>query len=49
LAEIELPEEDHSVHLPNWIGDEVTGDPKWSKVRMIEKRFQSFSDFNSQD
>jgi adenylate cyclase len=38
LAEIELPEVDHALAMPSWIGEEVTGDPNWSKFKMLEAR-----------
>lgn len=30
-AEVELPCPTHAIHLPNWVGIEVTGDPRHSK------------------
>ena len=36
LAEIELPDPNHVIGLPLWIGAEVTGDPKWSKLKLLE-------------
>jgi adenylate cyclase len=29
IAEIELPSADHRFEIPDWIGDEVTGDPQY--------------------
>ena len=29
LAEVELKSEDENVELPEWIGEEVTGNPKY--------------------
>lgn len=36
LAEVELPSADHPLVLPDWIGAEVTGDPAWRKINMLE-------------
>jgi adenylate cyclase len=38
IAEIELPDEDAPVHLPDWVGEEITGDPRYSKVNMLTER-----------
>lgn len=38
LAEIELPVADHPVDLPNWIGLEVSGDPRWRKLNLLEAK-----------
>lgn len=38
IAEIELPSESTIVHLPDWVGAEVTGDPRYSKTAMLEER-----------
>ena len=34
LAEVELPEEDHPVELPPWLGLEITGDHSWSNAQL---------------
>ncbi len=41
LAEIELPEADHPVRLPDWIGAEVSGDPRWRKLNMLRAKQQA--------
>ena len=30
IAEVELPNEDYSVDIPSWIGEEITGRHQWS-------------------
>jgi CYTH domain-containing protein len=30
IAEVELPNEDFSVVIPSWIGEEITGRHQWS-------------------
>jgi adenylate cyclase len=38
LAEIELAEADQKLLLPDWIGAEVTTDPRYRKINMVEDR-----------
>jgi adenylate cyclase len=38
LAEIELADADQKLILPDWIGAEVTSDPKYRKVNMVADR-----------
>ncbi|WP_315719292.1 MULTISPECIES: CYTH domain-containing protein [unclassified Bradyrhizobium] len=38
IAEIEVPSETTSVTLPDWVGDEVTGDLRYSKANMLTER-----------
>ena len=38
LAEIELRDADQKIDLPDWIGMEVTGDPRYRKVNMLAQR-----------
>jgi adenylate cyclase len=35
LAEIELTEADQKLTLPDWIGAEVTADPRYRKINMV--------------
>jgi adenylate cyclase len=46
LAEIELADADQKLILPDWIGAEVTSDPKYRKVNMVADRIvkPKFSD-----
>lgn len=34
LAEVELPDENHPVELPPWLGLEITGDRSWSNAQL---------------
>jgi CYTH domain-containing protein len=34
LAEVELPDENHPVELPLWLGLEITGDRSWSNAQL---------------
>jgi CYTH domain-containing protein len=35
LAEIELPSVDHTIELPDWIGQDASGDPRWRKLNLL--------------
>lgn len=41
LAEVELPSETADLVFPPWIGREVTGDPDYKKINMVNKRMPS--------
>lgn len=41
IAEIELPSETTVVTPPDWVGDEVTGDPRYSKANMLTERLRA--------
>jgi adenylate cyclase len=34
IAEVELPAPDHPVHLPAWLGREITGDPRYANAAL---------------
>jgi adenylate cyclase len=36
LAEVELPDLETDPPLPDWLGEEVTGDPAWSNAALSE-------------
>lgn len=38
IAEVELPSETSPLVLPDWIGAEVTADPRYKKVNMLRER-----------
>ena len=40
LAEVELPTETTSFERPAWIGLEVTGDPDYKKINMVNARIE---------
>ena len=40
LAEVELPSETAEFALPVWIGREVTGDPAYKKLNMVNARME---------
>lgn len=43
LAEIELESEDQEFSLPEWIGPEVTGDPRYYNANLVTHPFSRFS------
>ena len=36
VAEVELTDEDQSISLPDWVGEEVTGDPRYFNSNLIK-------------
>lgn len=42
VAEIELAEENEAFSRPEWIGDEVTGDPRYFNSNLIAKPFSTW-------
>lgn len=42
LAEIELTAEDQAFHKPDWVGQEVTGDPRYYNSRLTRHPFTSW-------
>ena len=44
VAEIELPSEDAVVDLPSWVGDEVTGDPRYFNANLITRPYRDWGD-----
>ncbi len=39
IAEIELPSEDQAFEKPNWVGEEVTEDPRYYNANLIQHPF----------
>lgn len=42
IAEIELPSEDAVFEMPDWLGEEVTGDARYYNANLVEKPFKSW-------
>jgi adenylate cyclase len=42
VAEIELPSESQAFEKPDWIGDEVTEDPRYSNSNLVKKPFSTW-------
>jgi adenylate cyclase len=43
VAEIELTSEDQAFDMPAWIGEEVTGDPRYYNANLIKNPFTRWS------
>lgn len=39
IAEVELPDENHSVPLPPWVGEEVSHDPRYFNANLVSNPF----------
>ena len=48
VAELELDEEHISVELPDWVRQEVTGDPKYYNVNLLKHPYSCWSDDEQQ-
>jgi CYTH domain-containing protein len=48
VAEVELEEEDQAVILPDWVGKEVTGDPRYYNARLVNEPYARWALKNSQ-
>jgi len=42
VAEIELPSEDYPFEKPEWLGEEVTGDPKYYNSMLMKNPFKNW-------
>lgn len=42
LAEVELEREDQDIHLPDWAGPEVTGDPRYFNSYLVSHPFTTW-------
>jgi len=42
MAEVELESEDQEIALPDWIGEEVTGDPRYYNANLIANPFSQW-------
>ncbi len=38
IAEVEIPDPNSHVPLPEWVGAEITGDPAYRKINMLRER-----------
>ena len=44
MAEVELDSEDQRYEKPQWIGEEVTGDPKYFNSNLINNSYRKWQD-----
>lgn len=42
VAEVELSDENQEIRLPDWIGEEVTDDPRYFNANLIEHPYKSW-------
>ena len=42
VAEVELEDETQEVALPEWVGEEVTGDPRYFNANLIARPFKTW-------
>jgi CYTH domain-containing protein len=43
LAEVELESEDQQFELPPWIGEDVTGDPRYFNANLVEHPYSAWN------
>ena len=44
IAEVELVSEDQLIDIPSWIGDEVTGDPRYFNSSLVANPFSTWNE-----
>ena len=44
IAEVELDDEQETVFLPDWIGKEVSDDPRYFNVNLVAHPFSAWKD-----
>jgi adenylate cyclase len=44
VAEIELASEDQEISTPDWLGEEVTSDPRYYNIRLVEEPYSEWTD-----
>ena len=44
MAEVELPSADTHVEIPGWIGEEVTGDPRYYNANLVARPFSRWAE-----
>lgn len=42
VAEVELSDEDQEIRLPDWIGEEVTDDPRYFNVNLVAHPYKNW-------
>jgi adenylate cyclase len=43
IAEVELAAADQPIHLPDWVGEEVTDDPRYYNASLIAHPYSTWS------
>ena len=49
LAEVELQHANQKFDLPGWVGEEVTGDPRYRKINMLTQRIVDLRESQAAD
>ena len=44
LAEIELQSEDEAFETPSWLGEEVTGDPRYFNANLVSQPYRTWAE-----
>jgi CYTH domain-containing protein len=44
VAEVELPDENYSLELPDWIGQEVSDQPRYFNSNLVQHPYSQWSD-----
>jgi adenylate cyclase len=44
VAEIELPHEDHAFEKPDWLGEEVTSERRYSNSKLSKRPWSTWKD-----
>jgi adenylate cyclase len=44
VAEVELESEDEAISTPAWLGEEVTHDPRYYNIRLVEQPYSEWTD-----
>ena len=39
IAEVELSNKDQKIKMPDWVGEEVTGNPKYYNLNLVKNPF----------
>jgi CYTH domain-containing protein len=42
LAEVELKSEDQHIHLPSWVGEEVSHDPRYYNINLVKHPYSKW-------
>jgi len=42
IAEVELESEEQEIELPDWIGKDVSHDPRYLNINLIQNPFQNW-------
>jgi adenylate cyclase len=46
IAEVEFAHDDQHIELPDWVGEEVTGDPKYFNSNLFQHPFHSWQQYS---